>query len=106
MNDTPKNPITATTPPIKLTREDLFLLECVREEARDPGAVGRALTWKNQAIEIVSEPPGETRRKRRLAKIAADKQRPTRRKRRAFPHQAYLDGIASYDPYTHELTCV
>jgi len=94
-----KSTVTRTTPPIKMTREDHFLLECVREEAQDPGAVGRALTWKDQAIQIVDEPPAALRRKKRLAKIAAAR-------KAVFPRQAYLDGIASYDPYSGELYCV
>ncbi len=94
----PKNPNAKKTP-VKMTREDQFLYDCVREEARDPGAIGRALTFKVEGVLIVDEPPAELRRKKRLATIAAAR-------KKVFPRQAYLDGVASYDPYSGELNCV
>jgi hypothetical protein len=109
-----KNPNARKTP-VKMTQEDHFLYQCVLEEARDPPAVGRALAFgEDQGILLVTEPPREIRARRQAEKelAAAARKRPDRLARNAaarkkiFPRQAYIDGIASYDPYSGELNCV
>lgn len=90
--------------PIKLTQQDYDWLLQVRPELRDPGNVGRALTFPQYPLLIVDKTPAEARAERKAAKEAELAKNPRRRRRAKIDaRRSWLftqEPVLTHDPYT------